>query len=167
MKNQLVIKEKYSKYWPIVAALSAVLCILFFFGYQFAGDVLTEGYLRLTSFAFFAISLLSLFKIWDGQIVISVHPVKNDALEFIYTVRGQTIAEERLSFKELENLKIDQMPNKSIYNDFKKSDSCIRFRRENTSDWLYLNKVNGRVIPLSKQNAEEMHQFIKNASQKS
>jgi len=165
MKEELIIKEKYSKYWPFIAGISAILSVIFFLGYQFVGDVLLEGYLRLTSFAFFALSLLSLFKIRDGQIKISVRKTEDGVIEFIYSVRKQTIYEEEFSNHELENLKLDEMPNKSLYNDFMKSDRCIRFRRKDTSDWLYLNKVHGRVIPLSENNAEKMLTFLKSENE--
>lgn len=162
MSKQLKINEKYSRHWPLIALVSAIFSILFFISYHFVGNVLLEGYLRLTAFVLFALALLSLLKIRDGQVEINIDITEEDTALIRYNVRDQVISEEEFGLQELENLKIDRMPDKSIYNNFMKSDRCIRFRRKDTSDWLYLNQVNGRVIPLSRDNADKILQFFNN-----
>ncbi len=162
MSKQLKINEKYSRHWPLIALVSAIFSILFFISYHIVGNVLLEGYLRLTAFVLFALALLSLLKIRDGQVEINIVITEEDTALIRYNVRDQVISEEEFGLQELENLKIDRMPDKSIYNNFMKSDRCIRFRRKDTSDWLYLNQVNGRVIPLSRDNADKILQFFNN-----
>lgn len=161
MSKQLRINEKYSKHWPMIALISAILSILFFISFHVVGSVLLEGYLRLTAFALFALALLSLLKIRDGQVEISIDIAEENTALITYKVRDNVISEEEFGLQELQNLKIDQMPDKSIYNNFMKSDKCIRFRRKDTADWLYLNQVNGRVIPLSRKNADKIIHFFK------
>lgn len=159
MMNSLLIKEKYSRFWPVTAIVSLILAIIFFFTYWNMSDVLIQGYLRLISFAFFALGILSLFKIKQGQIELEVS-IDNDVIKIQYSLKNRVLQTEEWSTNEIATVKIDEMPNRSLYNDVIKGDRCIRFRRHNQSDWIYLNKLNGRVIPLSQKNAEEMNQFI-------
>lgn len=160
MNNQLVVNEKYSLYWPGISIISAICSVLFFISYQLSGDVLLEGYLRLTSFGFFALAVLSFFKVKDGRMEITF--LKNDSvLEIFYKVRNKLVHEEEIDLDKIEEIKTEQMPNKSIYNDFKKSDRCVRFKRKDSPNWIYLNEIHGRVIPLDQNNAADITQFVK------
>jgi hypothetical protein len=160
MKKSLTVREKYSRHWPVIAGVSMILSLLFFFWYWVAADVLLEGYLRLIAFGFFALGLLSLFKIKDGQVEIVLNVDNDDVLHVTYKVRDNIIYEENWSRFEFESVKIDEMPNRSLYNDIMKSDRCLRFRRKNESDWIYFNKVSGRVIPFSDENAKQIYNFL-------
>lgn len=161
--KKLVLQEKYSKYWPSIAVLSLILSVILFFTYQMMNDVLWIGYIRLTSFSLFALALLSFFKVRDGQVEITIQ-VEDGVVESIYNVRNETIFHAEQPVSDFYKLKIDQMPNKSIYNDFVKSDKCVRFRRENENAWYYFNEIESRVIPLSKENASKLYDFLKQAS---
>jgi hypothetical protein len=164
MKNQLVIKEKYSKYWPTATVLSIVLSILFFISYQLVDDVLWIGYLRLLAFAFFAVALLSFFKVYDGQVEIMVTSV-DDFIEASYSVRDEEIFNSRYPRSDFHQVKTDQLPDKSIYNDFMKSDKCVRFKRKDESAWNYFNEIESRVIPLSEGNANKLRDFLERHSE--
>lgn len=164
MRDQLVIKEKYSKYWPTVAVASLILSILFFVSYHLIEDVLWIGYLRLTFFAFFVVALLSFFKVYDGQVQIEV-ATDDDFVETIYKVRDDIIFESKYPRSNFYKVKTDQLPNKSIYNDFMKSDKCVRFQRKDESAWYYFNEIESRVIPLNEQHANELRDFLKKHSE--
>jgi len=159
MSNELIVHEKYSRYWPIVALLSAVFTLLFFIAYQIVSDVLIEGYLRLTAFGFFALCVLSLFKVKDGKMQITLTE-KENLLKITYKLRDRTIHSEDLNLDLIKEVETAQMPNKSLYNDFMKSDRCIKFKRKNSENWLYLHEIHGRVIPLSGENAEKIVNHI-------
>lgn len=160
MKDKLIIKEKYSKFWPIITTISLLSAVITFYFYWTVSDVLIEGYLRLIAFIFFSIGVLSLFKLKDGQIEI-ITIVDDDVIEFQYVSRKRVIHTEEWSANEIASIKVDEMPNRSLYNDLIQSDRCLRFRRKNQSDWNYLNSINGRVVPLSQSNADELVQFLK------
>ncbi len=163
MSQALTVSEKYSPYWPAVTIGSIVISMLFFAAYIMTSDVLIGSYLRLAAFAFFVIGFLSLFKLRDGRIKIDFE-LKEDAgphLDILYSVRGRNIHAETIDISEIKELKVDQMPNLSLYNDFNKVDRSVRFQKENMDGWLYLNEIHGRVIPLSKENAEKIVRFIK------
>lgn len=161
--KKLVIQEKYSKYWPTVTFISLILAIALFITYQVMNDVLWIGYVRLASFSLFAIALLSFFKVKDGQVEITIK-VENGVVESIYKVRDEIIFHIENPVSDFYKLKIDQMPNKSLYNDFVRSDKCVRFRRENETAWYYFNEIESRVIPLSEENASKLYNFLKQAS---
>lgn len=160
MSNTLNVQEKYSRHWPMIAILSAVLATVFYISYQLTADVLLEGYLRLTAFAFFALAVLSLFKVKDGRVEISLTG-KGGILEIVYRVRDKVVHNEELLLTDVEAIKVDEMPDKSLYNEFMKSDRCIRFKRKKADGWLYLHEIHGRVIPLSNDNAEVIVDFVK------
>lgn len=160
MKDKLIIKEKYSKLWPIITSLSLISAILTFYFYWSVSDVLIEGYLRLIAFILFSIGVLSLYKLKDGQIEI-ITILDDDLIEFQYKSRNRIIFTEELSVNDMTSIKIDEMPNRSFYNDLIQGDRCLRFRRNNQSDWSYLNSINGRVVPLSQNNAIELMRFLK------
>lgn len=163
MSQTLTVSEKYSRYWPAITIGSFIISILFFVAYIMISDVLIGSYLRLAAFAFFVIAFMSLFKLRDGRIQIDME-LKDDAgphLDLLYSVRGRNIHAETIDISEIKELKVDQMPNRSLYNDFNQVDRSVRFQKENMDDWLYLNEIHGRVIPLSKENAEEIVWFIK------
>lgn len=163
MNKQLTIQEKYSRYWPAIAIISMCLAVIFFIFYQSVENVLWEGYLRLASFGFFALGLLSLFKIKDGQVEISVS-IEEEVIKSDYKVRDQVIHTEEWPKTDIFKLKIDEMPNKSLYNDIMKSDKCIRFCRNDEESWIYFNKLKNRVIPLSSKNANLLYEFLKEST---
>jgi len=162
-RRSLTVKEKYSQYWPMITVLSAVMCVLFLISYIIVSDVLIEGYLRLAAFAFFALSLLSLFKVKDGQIEIEFTIDKDEepgTLSLNYYVRENEIHSETHELNDLTEFKITEVPNRSFYNDLIKGDKAVRFKKKNLDDWMYLNEIYGRVIPLSQDNAEKVTRFI-------
>lgn len=162
MREKLVIKEKYSKFWPVIAVISLISAIVIFYFYWSVSDVLIEGYLRLAAFILFSIGVLSFFKLRDGQIEITT-TLDEDVIEFQYISKNRVVHTEEFATDEIVSVKIDEMPNRSLYNDIIQSDRCLRFRRNNQSDWNYLNSINGRVVPLSQANADEMIRFLKRA----
>lgn len=166
MNNSITVHEKYFKHWPTIAVISGMGSLAFYAFYQLSNDVLVEGYLQLTAFIFFAISILSLFKVKDGKVTIRL-TINRDSIDILYSSKNKMIYEESLNISDIDSLKEDQMPNKSIYNDFKKSDRCVRFKRKKTSNWEYLNEVYGRVIPLSSNNVSAIIRFIENNKFKS
>lgn len=161
MKNKITILEKYSKRWPQIAILSLIMAVLLLFSYIMVSDVLLEGYLRLAAFAFFALGLLSLFKLKEGQIKIDIEHAADDVIRVEYLLRNQVIQTEEWLAAEIASIKVDEMPNRSLYNDIMKSDRCVRFRRNNEADWIYFNQVNSKVIPLSEENALKVYNFLK------
>lgn len=163
MKDQLVIREKYSKYWPGVTVVSFVLSILFYISYHLLEDVLWIGYLRLTAFIFFAIALLSFFKVYDGQVEISLE-IEDEFVKSEYKVRNKIIFRSENPISDFKKVKIDQLPNKSLYNDFMKSDKCVRYQRKDESAWFYFNEIESRVIPLSEKNAKRLRTFLEDHS---
>lgn len=163
MSQILTVSEKYSRYWPVIAIGSIIASIAFFAAYIMVTDVLIESYLRLAAFAFFVVGFLSLFKLKDGRIVIDFE-LANDAgphMEVTYSVRDRNIHAETIDISEITALEIGQMPNRSLYNDFNNVDRTVRFQKENMEGWLYLNEIHGRVIPLSKENAEQIVRYLK------
>lgn len=164
MKDRLVIQEKYSKYWPIVAMVSFVLSVLLFITYHLMDDVLWIGYLRLAAFAFFAVALLSFFKVYDGQVEVTVE-VEDKFIKSVYKVRGEVIFEIKHPRSDFYRVKTDQLPNKSLYNDFMKSDKCVRFQRKDENAWFYFNEIESRVIPLSDENANKLRDFLEENSE--
>lgn len=163
MKDKLVIKEKYSKFWPLITAISLFLAVITFYFYWSSTDTLVGGYLRLTAFILFSIGVLSLYKLNEGQIEITV-TLNDEIIEFQYRSKNRLIHTEEWSSKEIASIKIDEMPNRSLYNDLIQSDRCLRFRRTNQSDWNYLNSIDGRVVPLSQDNANELVRFLNKAT---
>lgn len=159
MNNTLVINEKYSQYWPLVAIISAILTLVFYISYHLIGDVLLQGYLRLSAFGFFALAVLSLFKLKDGKVEITIE-LEGKKLVLFYRLRGKIIYEEEIDIKKIEAVEVSEMPNRSIYNDFKKSDRCVRFKRTDSENWIYLNEIHSRVIPLNKVNSEKIVSFV-------
>jgi hypothetical protein len=157
--HQLTVYEKYSRYWPAVAKLSALLAVLFFIAYQMSSDILIEGYLRLTAFGFFALSVLSLFKVRDGKMEISLTE-KDGWIEIVYKVRNRIVQSEDLDLKDVSAIESAPMPDRSLYNNFNKSDRCVKFKRNQSQDWYTLHEIHGRVIPLSSENAESIVNYI-------
>lgn len=163
MSNQLIVSEKYSRYWPVIAAGSLIVSALFLAGYIYTSNVLLESYLRLGAFAFFVVGFLSLFKLRDGKIKIlyELDDEKKTDVKITYSVRDQNIHVESIDLSEIKSIKVDQMPNRSLYNDFYKADRSVRLKKKNMDGWLYLNEIHGRAIPLSQENAEKIVSFIR------
>lgn len=163
MNKSLTVSEKFSKLWPLAAAASLLLSVLFFGGYLYISDQLISGYLRLAAFAFFVIGFLSLFKLKDGQMDITFEKEAGSPgeVEITYSVRDRNLHVETMDLSDLEEIKVDRMPNRSIYNDFYRVDRSVRLKKENMEGWMYLNEIHGRVIPLSEENAEKIVGFIR------
>ncbi|PKD44534.1 hypothetical protein [Rhodohalobacter barkolensis] len=160
MTDRLEIEEKYSRFWPIIAVISGLAAVVLFAFYLIVDEVLIEGYLRLISFSFFALMVLSLFKVKDGKVEI-VFETENNTIYLTYYVRDRLVYEEDFSLDKIKDLKVDYMPNKSLYNDFAKKDRCVRFKKGKSDDWLYMAQLFGRVIPLTQSNAEKIADFVR------
>lgn len=163
MSDHLQVSEKYSQYWPAITAGSLILSVLFLGGFIYADDTLLKSYLRLAAFVFFVIGFLSYFKLRDGQITIN-YEISDDSkhdMMVTYSVRDQNIHSESVDLAEIIDIKVDEMPNRTLYNDFYKIDKSVRLKKKNMSGWLYLNELHGRMIPLSRSNAEKVVEYIK------
>lgn len=164
MSNVLEIEEKYSRLWPLVAFISGIVAVLLFIYYLAVDEVLLEGYLRLISFSFFALMVLSLFKVKDGKVIIRLEQIDRSIL-VSYFVRDRLVYEENFEIKEIDEVRIDQMPNKSLYNDFARKDRTVRFKKKKSDTWIYLAQLHGRVIPLTHQNAEKVTNYLESVIQ--
>ncbi|MCC5941668.1 MAG: hypothetical protein JJU37_09015 [Balneolaceae bacterium] len=160
MNLKLTVEEKYSQHWPLICVISIVVAAGLFYSYQITANVLLEGYLRLASFGFLALSILSYFKIRDGKVLIDLETDADGALNVKYSVRNNYIHSEDWSLSEIHEVKLDEMPNRSLYNDLMKKDRCVRFKRKNENDWIYFNKIDGRVIPFTQENAEKIKSYL-------
>lgn len=160
MTGSLTIREKYFRYWPVVAAASGMLAVILFISYQLISDVLFASYLRLSAFICFALSLLSLFKIKDGRVAIKFEPDSDGRLTVTYFLRDKKVQQEIYTPEDIREIKIDIMPNRSIYNDLKRSERCLKIRKKKSEVWYYLNQVGGRVIPLREDDAAKTREFI-------
>lgn len=160
MKSELVIQEKYSKLWPLIAITSGLVAVLLFSYYLMVDEVLLEGYLRLIAFSFFALAVLSLFKVKDGKVSILFKPADH-SLILSYSIRERLVYEESFQLNDIEEIKADQMPNKSLYNDFARSDRTVRFKKKKAVGWLYLTQLYGRVLPLTEQDADQIVDYIR------
>jgi len=159
MTQTLKIVEKYSRFWPMIATVSGIAAVILFTYYLMVDEVLLEGYLRLISFSFFALMVLSLFKVKDGKVVITFTS-EDDTLYLKYHVRDRLVYEENFHLQKIKDLKIDRMPNKSLYNDFAKKDRSVRFKNGKSDEWIYMAQLFGRVIPLTKENAMKIEEFV-------
>lgn len=160
MSRQLTVSEKYSRYWPAIAVGSAVLAVLFYLLFYFASSVLYQGYMRLISFAFFALSVLSFFKVREGKINIQIEQTDENLFTVTYRNGGKMLYSEEISGKDIAEIKIARMPNRSLYDDISRHDRCIKIRKKQSDDWVYFNVVNGKIIPLSVENAASIKAFI-------
>jgi hypothetical protein len=162
MSKQLQVLEKYSQYWPAIMIGSLILSLVFLVAFIYTTEPLLESYLRLAAFAFFVIGFLSFFKLRDGQLTINYEVKEGDEEMYItYTLREQKIHAETVDLSNIVDLKVDEMPNRSLYNDFYKIDKSVRLKKKNMDGWLYLNELHGRMIPLSRENAEKVVDFVK------
>jgi hypothetical protein len=162
MSNQLQVSEKYSQYWPAIMIGSLILSLIFLVAFIYTTEPLLESYLRLAAFAFFVIGFLSFFKIRDGQLTINYEVKDGDQEMYItYTLREQKIHAETVDLSDIVDIKVDEMPNRSLYNDFYKIDKSVRLKKKNMDGWLYLNELHGRMIPLSRENAGKVVDFVK------
>lgn len=160
MKKQLHIEEKFSKFWPSASVISFLIALTFYLLYINTDEVLNGGYYRLIAFSFFAAGILSIFKLRDGKVWLQLEVSGNRDLRIHYQTKKRVIGEDQWNMEEIASVKIAEMPNKSLYNDIVTSDRCLVIRLKNNSDWLYLNNLDSRVIPLAERDAEKIRQFI-------
>ncbi|MFU8811344.1 MAG: hypothetical protein ACNA78_00170 [Balneolaceae bacterium] len=163
MSNEtLTIKEKYSPYWPIISAASAVASVALYGIYLSSTDVLLEGYLRLSAFVFFALFILSLFKLRDGQVEMIVEPDTEQKHQYLisYSVRGRTVHQEIIDMDSIEDFRVSEMPNRSLTNDLFRNDYTVQFKKKKMDQYFYLADIHGRVLPLSASNAEAVQQYF-------
>lgn len=161
MKGSLLIEEKYYSHWPLIAAVSLALSCIVFILYLFADQPILEGLLRLTAFILFAAGVLSLLKVNQGKISVLTSFSEEDEILVSYSQKNRETETEIVPANSIAEIKIDEMPNRSLYNDIVKSDRSVRFRRIDNSDWEYLCKVDGRVIPFTEENAKRLYHFLK------
>jgi len=158
--SELKIEEKYSARWPLITAVSMVLAIAIFGSLFFIENTLLAGYVRLGAFAFFALGVIGLFKLQDGKVSLIFSVDEDHFLTVSYIVKNEMKHSESWNLQQLATVKVDEMPNRSFYNDIVTSDRCVAIRNQNESDWTYLHKIHGRVIPLKKRSAVKIKTFV-------
>lgn len=158
--NQIRIEEKFSRFWPAFAILSVGIALIFFLLYIRTDHVLYEGYFRLIAFVSFAAGLLSYFKLRDGKMVLLMERTDDGDLRIRYELKNKVIQEDAWSLKEIDSVKVDEMPNTSLYNDIVTGDRCVMIQLKNNKGMFYLNSLNNRVIPLNEADAEKIRQFV-------
>ncbi len=158
--SELKIEEKYSARWPLITAVSMVLAIAIFGSLIFIENTLLAGYVRLGAFAFFALGVIGLFKLRDGKVSLVLSVDDDHFLTVTYIIKSEVKHSESWDLNQLATVKVDEMPNRSFYNDIVTSDRCVAIRNQNESDWTYLHKMYGRVIPLKNSSAIKIKTFI-------
>ncbi|MEX0639030.1 MAG: hypothetical protein WDZ29_04175 [Balneolaceae bacterium] len=158
--NRLILYEKYSRYWPHITVLSTITSLALLIIWLGSDNVLFSGYLQFGAFVFFAIALLCLFRWREGQMKIEMDSDGHGILHIRYSVRNEPVGSEEFLLKGLESVKTDRMPDRSLADNLFKSGRTVRFKRQDSINWLYLNEVNGRVIPLDMKSAEQLRQFL-------
>lgn len=161
MTQKLILHEKYSRYWPLITYSSIILSMILFTAYLFSEGVLLSGYLRLFAFIFFAAGIFGLFKIKDGKVKMVVEVNDSEVMSRFFR-NGEQILEESWNLDQLQNVQVTQMPNKNFYYDLVKSSKAVRVKGSNDDSWLYFNKITNRIIPLDKDQAESLRDFLKN-----
>lgn len=164
--SELKIEEKFSAQWPLITVLSMILAIAIFSSLFFIESTLLAGYARLSAFAFFALGVIGLFKLRDGKVTLKISVDKDYFLSLEYVINNDIKHSESWDLSQIETVRIDEMPNRSFYNDIVTSDRCILIRNKNENDWTYLHKLYGRVIPLKGDSAIKIKKFIKNEIEK-
>lgn len=162
MTNSMLIEEKYNRHWPVIATGSLLLSVVLFIIYLFSATPLQQGIFRLGAFALFATGILSLLKVRQGKLTVLTSLTDEGDLSVSYSHKGRETETELIPVATVVEVKVDEMPNRSLYNDLVKSDRSIRIRRVNSEEWDYLYKVDSRVIPFTEENAKKLYLFLKN-----
>ena len=159
------VEEKFSRTWPFIAISSSVLAILLFIYSRIMSDILISGYLELASFILFAVAVLSYFKLRDGRISIriDIDREKNE-LTFSYLLNGSVVSSETLSINKPVEFQSGKLPDTSLYTEINRTDRTIRFREAPSGSWRYLFQYNSRVIPVSREVADETAKILSDAS---
>lgn len=158
--NELRIEEKYSSKWPLITVLSTILAIATFSSLFFIENTLIAGYARLTAFGLFVLGVIGLFKLREGKVELNFTIDEDHFLNVDYLVKNELKHSESWDIDEIDTVKIDEMPNRSFYNDIVTKDRCVLIRSKDQNDWTYLHKLHGRVIPLYKDSAQKIKTFI-------
>lgn len=158
--NRLQIEEKYSAQWPLITVVSFILAAAIFSSLLIIENTLLAGYVRLGAFAFFALAVIGLFKLRDGKVSLVLSVDEDQYLTVSYKIKNQLKHSENWDLKHIESVKVVEMPNRSFYNDIVTSDRCVVFRNQDESDWTYLHKMNGRVIPLRQDSANSIRDYV-------
>jgi len=165
--SDLRIEEKYSAQWPLITVVSMILAVTIFSSLLFIDSTLLAGYVRLTAFAFFAIGVIGFFKLRDGKVTLHFSMEDENFLLLEYIVKSELKHSENWDLKHIATVKIEEMPNRSFYNDIVTTDRCIAIRYKDENDWTYLHKLYGRVIPLKNESAVKIKNFLENKIAKS
>jgi hypothetical protein len=160
MTHTITVFEKYSRHWPMTTIISGVLSVILFGLFLFTDNTLAGGYLRLGAFASFAVCLLSYFKIRDGQIKLDLSIDNSKNLLIDYFMKDQIIYKESFSLNEIQELKMDRVPNKSFYNDLFTGDFRVLYKKSDYENFLNLTEIRGRLVPLEEENALHIISFI-------
>lgn len=160
MTDSLTVFEKYSQHWPMITIFCGILSVILFGIFLITENALVSGYLRLGAFASFAVCLLSYFKIRDGQIKLDLSIDGSKKLLIDYHMKDQIIFKESFALKEIEELKMDTVPNKSFYNDLFTGDFRVMYKKTDYDSFLNLIEIRGRIIPLDEENASQIITFI-------
>lgn len=160
MTHTITLHEKYSSYWPLITYSSIILSLILFTAYLFSEGVLLSGYLRLFAFIFFAAGIFGLFKMKDGKVKMVVEAKESVVISRFFR-NGEQILEESWNLDQLQDVQVQEMPNKNFYYDLVKSSKAVRVKGSDDDSWLYFNKISNRIIPLEKHQAESLRDFLK------
>jgi len=157
----LTIHEKFSRHWSTAAVISGILVLVLGLLWLNSEEILLKGYLRLATFCFFALTLLIALKLRQGQTLMDLRIDKpNASLNLIYRFKGEQVDQQTFDLRNMTQVDVVEMPNRSLYNDFSTSDVTIRIRERDDDHGYYLFSLNDRVIPLDSETAGRVVEFL-------
>lgn len=138
---------------------SGGLSLLIFAASHLVDNVLLNNYLQLSSFCLFALFLLGLFKLRDGQVVIELSAEPGESLVVHYRIDHELVNSSELTPGSVRQFKVSRMPDKSLYNNLNRKDRTIRYQ-DDQSQWHYLFEYKDRVIPFTEDEALRAEAFL-------
>lgn len=155
----MVIEEKYSRYWIQITVALGLGTILILGADSWIEDLYWQGMSRVVAFGFLAATVFSALKVMQGKHTIEIQ-TEQDNLVITYRKNDREISRDVFALSNISTLQYEQHGSFLGSAIFLNSMN-LRFVPADSDRPLNLIEVNGRALPLTRDDARQIAEFVR------
>ena len=159
MADSIKVKEQTHNFWTTVAAVSAILCVIFFLIFWLISNPFWSGILRLVAFVFFAGAVLGYLKVMDGPLFVSLEATE-DLLLVSYHKEGEVIQKEQFERNTIAEITTTQSTNNLLTKLFQPDSAKFEISFTDTEHPLALFEFSGRQLLFDPSGQQEITHYL-------
>lgn len=160
--NSIAVKEQTHRLWKTMAAVSAILCALFFLIFWLLTNPFWTGIFRLIAFVFFAGAVLGYLKVMNGPLLVSLDTT-DELLLVSYQKKGDVVQEEQFERDTIESVTTTKSANDLLTKLLQPNSAGFQISFTDTDRPLALFEFGGRTLLFDSSGQNKINNYLKDA----